>query len=163
MTRRAPAPRALLSDRQRSLRLDPRRLVREMEAVLLRARFPGDLSLSLVDDREMGRLHGRFSGDPAPTDVLAFPLPGPVPGGPPAPAGEVVVSVETAVREARARGLRPRVEVLLYAVHGVLHLLGEDDHDPVKARRMDRRTLALLRALGYRHRIGRRTGESSPP
>jgi probable rRNA maturation factor len=149
------APRALVADRQRSLRLDGRRLAREVGEVLRRVRFPGDLSLVLVDDREMGRLHGTFSGDPAPTDVLAFPL-----GGPPgtgAPAGEVVLSVETAVREARARGLRPRTEVLLYAVHGILHLCGEDDHDPAKARRMDRRTLALLRALGYRHRIGGRS------
>jgi probable rRNA maturation factor len=153
---RAPAPRALVSDRQRSLRLDARRLAREVGEVLRRLRFPGDLSLSLVDDREMARLHGEFSGDPTPTDVLAFPLEGPGPAGPGVPAAEVVLSVETAVREARARGLRPRTEVLLYAVHGILHLRGEDDHDPVRARRMDRRTLALLRSLGYRHRIGRR-------
>jgi len=153
----APAPRAWISDRQRSLRLDPGRLAREVGEVLRRVRFPGDLSLSLVDDREMARLHGRFSGDPAPTDVLAFALEGPGAPAGEAPAAEVVVSVETAVREARARGLRPRTEVLLYAVHGILHLRGEDDHDPVRARRMDRRTLALLRALGYRHRIGRRT------
>lgn len=149
-------PRVLLADRQRSLRLDGRRLAREAGEVLRRVRFPGDLSLVLVDDREMGRLHAAFSGDPAPTDVLAFPLGGPRAPGADFPAGEVVVSVETAVREARARGLRPRTEVLLYAVHGILHLRGEDDHDPVRARRMDRRTLHLLRILGYRHRIGRR-------
>jgi probable rRNA maturation factor len=144
-------------DRQRSLRLDGRRLAREAEEVLRQVGFPGDLSLVLVDDGEMGRLHGRFSGDPAPTDVLAFALDGPAVPGTDFPVAEVVVSVETAVREARARGLRPRTEVLLYAVHGVLHLCGEDDHDPVRARRMDRRTLRLLRILGYRHRIGRRT------
>ena len=158
-----PPPRALVSDRQRSLRIDGRRLAREVGAVLRRVGFPGDLSLSLVDDAEMGRLHGSFSGDPAPTDVLAFPLAGPRGDGARFPAAEVVVSVETAVREARARRLRPRTEVLLYAVHGILHLRGEDDHDPVRARRMDRRTLALLRALGYRHRIGRGTGESPLP
>jgi len=148
--------RVHLADRQGSLRLDGRRLAREVEEVLRRVAFPGDLSLVLVDDREMGRLHGAFSGDPTPTDVLAFPLGGPVPAGSGFPAGEVVLSVETAVREAKARGLRPRTEVLLYAVHGILHLMGEDDHDPVKARRMDRRTLRLLGILGYRHRIGRR-------
>jgi probable rRNA maturation factor len=127
-----------------------------VSAVLRRVRFPGDLGLVLVDDREMGRIHGQFSGDPSPTDVLAFPLAAPGAAEAGAPAGEVVLSVETAVREARARGLRPRNEVLLYAVHGILHLCGEDDHDPVRARRMDRRTLALLRGLGVRHRIDRR-------
>ncbi len=149
-----PPPRVLLSDRQGSLRLD--RLRREVEEVLRRVRFPGDLSLVLVDDREMGRLHGAFSGDPSPTDVLAFPLAGPAPPGSGFPSGEVVLSVETAVREAGARGLRPRAEVLLYAGHGILHLRGEDDHDPAAARRMDRRTRYLLGVLGYRHRIGRR-------
>ena len=147
--------RVLVSDRQRALRIDARRLARDLDVVLRRTGFRGGLSLSLVGDREMRRLHGRFSGDPADTDVLAFPLPLP-PGSPPAlPAAEVVVSVETAVREARARGLRPRGEVLLYAVHGILHLCGEDDHDPVRARRMDRRTLRLLAALGIRHSIVR--------
>lgn len=148
-------PRVWISDRQRSLRLDGRRLARELEGVLRRVGFRGGLSLSLVEDREMGRLHGRFSGDPSPTDVLAFPLPAPPGAGDGLPAAEVVLSVETAVREARERGLRPRGEVLLYAVHGILHLCGEDDHDPVRARRMDRRTLAILRDLGYRHSIRR--------
>jgi probable rRNA maturation factor len=147
------APACRIADRQRSLRLGLPRLAREMGEVLRRVGFPGELSLALVDDEEMGELHGRFSGDPSATDVLAFPLDGAAVGG---PAGEVVLSVETAVREARARGLSPRGEVLLYAVHGVLHLRGYDDHDPADARRMDRRTLALLRALGVRHRIGGR-------
>ena len=147
----SPSPRVFVSDRQRSLRIDARRLARELAEVLRRVEYPGDLSLSLVDDREMRELHARFSNDDTPTDVLAFPLDGPRPAG---PAGEVVVSVETALREARTRGLRPRGEVLLYAVHGILHLTGEDDHDPVRKKRMDRRTLHLLRALGVHHRIG---------
>ncbi len=146
------APRVLVSDRQRALRLDRRRLARDLGTVLRRVRFPGALSLSLVGDREMRRLHARYSGDDTPTDVLAFPLPSPAGG---LPSGEVVVSVETAVREARARRLRPRGEVLLYAVHGILHLCGEDDHDPARARRMDRRTLRLLGGLGVRHTIER--------
>ena len=148
-------PRVLVSDRQRSLRIDRRRLARDLGGVLRRVGFRGGLSLSLVDDQEMGRLHGRFSGDPSPTDVLAFPLPSPRGPAPGLPAAEVVVSVETAVREARARRLRPRGEVLLYAVHGILHLCGEDDHDPARARRMDGRCLRLLAALGIRHSMVR--------
>jgi len=147
--------RVHVSDRQRSLRLDGRRLARDAAEVLRRTGFPGDLSLSLVDDREMGRIHAAFSKDPSPTDVLAFPLEGPRVPGADFPAAEVVVSVETALREARARRILPRAEVLLYVVHGVLHLLGEDDHDPVRAARMDRKTLKLLRNLGYRNRIER--------
>jgi probable rRNA maturation factor len=149
-----------VSDRQRSLRLDRRRLARDAAEVLRRTGFPGDLSLSLVDDREMGRIHAAFSKDPSPTDVLAFPLEGPRVAGADFPAAEVVVSVETALREARARGIPPRAEVLLYVVHGVLHLLGEDDHDPVRAAVMDRKTLRLLRILGYRNRIERQWSDA---
>ena len=150
-------PRAHVVDRQKTLRLDTRRLAVETGAVLREVGFPGDLSLVLVDDAEMASLHGRFSGHPTPTDVLPFALDGPEVPGADFPVADVVLSVETAARDAKARGLRPRTEVLLYAVQGVLHLCGEDDHDPVRARRMDRRTLRLLGSLGYRHRIGRRT------
>jgi probable rRNA maturation factor len=61
--------------------------------------------------------------------------------------GEVVLSVDTARREAARRGHSPYDELLLYAVHGVLHLLGHDDHDPLRRRRMraaERRALAAL-------------------
>ena len=101
-----------------------------------------ELSFALVDDVEMADLHARYAGVEGPTDVLSFPL-----LEEPLLVGEVVISVDTARREAAKRGHPAYDEVVLYAVHGVLHLLGEDDHDPVARRRMrraERRTLAEL-------------------
>jgi probable rRNA maturation factor len=104
------------------------------------------LSVTLVDDEAMAELHARYSRVEGPTDVLAFPLEdgdGPGPGL----LGEVVVSTDTAAREARARGLPFLRELLLYVAHGTLHLLGHDDHDPLPRRRMHRRQAALLAAF----------------
>ena len=105
------------------------------------------LSVTLVDDDEMAELHVRFSGVAGPTDVLAFPLADD--GGPPLPPelqllGEVVVSTDTAAREAEARGHAFERELLLYVIHGTLHLLGYDDHEPSARARMHARQDALL-------------------
>ena len=80
----------------------------------------------------MRRLNREFHDADEITDVLAFPLDeGARERG---PEGEVIVCVPQAYREARARGLPPLTELLLYVVHGSLHLLGEDDHDARAAR-----------------------------
>ena len=108
--------------------------------------------MAIVSDREMRRLNREYHGVDEPTDVLAFPL-----GGPAAPGllGEVIVSAETAAREAARRGLPFAREVALYALHGTLHLLGYDDHVPADRRRMRRRERALLAAVSARRRRGR--------
>jgi probable rRNA maturation factor len=111
-----------------------------------------ELSLAIVGDREMRRLNREYHGVDEPTDVLAFPLAGP--GGAPL-LGEVIVSAETAAREAARRGLPFAREVALYAVHGTLHLLGYDDHAPRDRRRMRRRERALLGSAASAARWGR--------
>ena len=62
--------------------------------------------------------------------------------------GDVVVCVDEARRQAVNRGHEVRAEVLLYAVHGLLHLLGYDDHEPDSAAAMHDREDTLLAALG---------------
>jgi len=131
------------------------RLARTLEKLAaLAARRVGravDLSFVLVGDDEMAGLNGRFRGRQRPTDVLAFPL-----AEEPVLYGEVVVSAQTARREAARQGLPAYDEVVLYAVHGTMHLLGHDDHDPVRRRRMRRAERAVLATLGlapvYRRR-----------
>jgi probable rRNA maturation factor len=101
-----------------------------------------DLSFVVVDDERMAELHERYADVPGPTDVLSFPL-----AEDPVLLGEVVISADTARREAAARGHPAYDELLLYAVHGVMHLVGHDDHDPAQRRRMrsaERRALAAL-------------------
>jgi len=127
------------------------RLRRDVVRALRLAGFGGSLSLAIVDDRVMRRVNRDFHAADRATDVLAFPLGG-GPGG--AFDAEVVVSADTARREAAKRGVTPASELMLYVVHGVLHLLGEDDHDPADAARMHERSLSILAALGHANTIG---------
>ena len=116
-----------------------------------RARGPVSLTYALVTDAEMAELHERYTGVAGPTDVLAFPL-----LETPRLVGDVVVSVDTARREAAQRELPAYDELVLYAAHGTLHLLGHDDHDPTDRKRMRRAERSVLEELGipptYRRR-----------
>jgi probable rRNA maturation factor len=104
-----------------------------------------ELSLTLVDDRTIRALNARYRGVRRRTDVLAFPLAGPAPV-----VGEVVISVETARRQARALGHSLREELDLLCCHACLHLAGYDDREPLEARLMHAREMDLLGRL-YEH------------
>jgi len=101
------------------------------------------VSLLLTDDREIARLHGEYLGDDAATDVMSFEM---------GDGAEVVVSVETARRAARANRTTIRAEVALYVVHGLLHTLGYDDKEQAARRRMRDAERAVLQQLRLRVR-----------
>ncbi len=102
----------------------------------------GELSIVFLTDAALAELHGRFLDDPSTTDVITFE------GVPEmGTAGEICVSVDTAARYACDRNTDFSRELLLYVVHGWLHLAGYDDLRPAKKRRMraaEARALALL-------------------
>ncbi|MEW6398308.1 MAG: rRNA maturation RNase YbeY [Bacillota bacterium] len=89
------------------------------------------MSVALVSDEQMREVNRRFLGRDRPTDVMAFPL-----GEGPGAWGEVVVSVDTARRQAEERDGNLKEELLLLAVHGTLHLLGWEDDTPAGWQRM---------------------------
>src|SRR5690606_15544557 len=103
------------------------------------------INVVLAGDDVLARLHQQYMNDPSPTDVLTFDLGDD--GDQEALEGEVVVSVDTARREAKRRGLPVRDEILRYVIHGALHLLGYDDATPGGRRGMRRRENAILAAL----------------
>ncbi len=138
----------------RSLHPDAHRMaarVRRLAARALSALGRGnvDLHVTLADDATIRRLHGRYMGDRHATDVLAFDLQGP---GPSRLLGEVVVSVDTARRQARRVRVPLTLELDLLVVHGVLHLVGYEDGSPAKARAMHERAREILSARGRRAR-----------
>jgi probable rRNA maturation factor len=158
-------PRLLLTARVRTLPRPAPDLARRLGAALRRITCrPVSVSLVILDDSAIRTLNRRFLGHDYATDVLSFPLTeGPPPRGggagfhprPDVPArrvsavipfGEVYLSVTTAVREAKARGIDPAEELLRYAIHGMLHLFGHDDRRPADRRRMWARQEALVRS-----------------
>jgi len=106
------------------------------------------LSICYVDDAAIRQLNAQYLDRDETTDVLAFPLGDETDPGE-ALLGEIVVSVETAVREAAARGLPVGSEIALYTIHGLLHLLGHDDREPDDAARMREAEREALEAAGW--------------
>lgn len=120
------------------------------------------IGVVLVSDRRISELHHRYMNDPEPTDVLTFDLR--ADGDDAALDGEIVVSMDTARRAAKSLGVRVETEVLRYVAHGVLHLLGYDDHDRSgrsMMRRLENRVLSeigLVCGSGVRSTGGRGRG-----
>ena len=104
------------------------------------------LSLALVGDATMAQLHQQYLGIRGPTDVLTFELEHDRRGR--VTAGEVVVCVAQARRESKKYGSSVERELLLYALHGMLHLAGFDDRTAAGFRQMHRREDDILTRLG---------------
>ena len=105
-----------------------------------------ELSLAIVGDRRMAELHERFMNVAGPTDVLTFPLDVDPRGRP--LSGEVVVCLPEARRQAKRRNVPVERELLLYALHGLLHLCGYDDRTTGDFRAMHRAEDEILTRLG---------------
>jgi probable rRNA maturation factor len=144
VTRRAPASVALPS---RQVRAIGQRMLRFLE------REGAELSVLLTDDAYIRTLNREHRGKDKPTDVLAFPQePGP---GEAAAAshgaepllGDVVISLDTAQRQARSRRRELLDEVSFLLAHGILHLIGYDHQTDAQERRMNAMTQQLMRAV----------------
>jgi probable rRNA maturation factor len=136
--------RVEVSNRQEALECPAAEIRRLVECTLTQEGRDAELSVAVVGEEEMAALNRRFLGRQGATDVLAFPYG----GGEAALSGEVVVNAEMALREAAGRAHGPVDELMLYVAHGVLHLLGYDDHEPGRRRRMRERERQALEAVG---------------
>lgn len=120
----------------------------------------------LTADRAIRSLNRRYLGKDSATDVLSFPQLDlrtcarglrHVTDGSLLALGDVVISADTARRQARALGVATTARLRTLLIHGVLHLLGYDhERSAADARRMILRERALARALGDGGRRRRR-------
>ena len=98
-----------------------------------------------MTDPEIHVLNRQYRGKDKPTDVLSFPLAHELQ---PFLLGDVVISVETAARQARRRGYSLREELQTLLIHGVLHLLGYDHEvsrrEAIRMHRKEREVKMLL-------------------
>ncbi len=124
----------VLLNRQRR-RVSPARLRRVLGGAARALRVRGEVSLVLAGDRLLHRLNRDYRGQDRPTDVLSFPGEGGEEG-----LGDVVISVETAERNARSGGRSLARELDVLALHGFLHVLGYDhETDDGTMDRLERR------------------------
>jgi len=107
-----------------------------------------ELSVSLVRDAEIRRLNRRYRGKDRPTDVLSFSLREGEFGDVACSIGDVVISLETAARQAVDNGFQLVEEVDRLLVHGILHLAGYDHEVSAREeRRMKRKENEMLRRI----------------
>ena len=132
--------------------MDRKRLIRAAEKSLQVEQFgkSAEISIVLVDDERMQELNREYRKADRPTDVLAFSQL----EGEPAKApedrvalGDVVVSIDTAERQAAEQGHALENELDLLIIHGVLHLLGYDDETEADATEMRRHEKRILDEL----------------
>jgi probable rRNA maturation factor len=132
--------RVRLSNRQSEVPVRVRPLRRLLESALPRLPRPlppnlEKIEIVLVDRATMARIHADFLGDESETDVITFPY------------GEIVICPAVAREQAPRFGLETGQEILLYAIHGLLHLAGYDDRTEKKAREMERVQRGILNDL----------------
>ncbi|MEM7166743.1 MAG: rRNA maturation RNase YbeY, partial [Planctomycetota bacterium] len=148
-TAEAPDERVTITDQQQSLSIDEEQVESLVIHALEQEKGTGRVEVVFVDDATIADLHQKFLGVEGATDVITFPATtaGETNGEPPESdglLGEVVVSTDTAVRQAPEFSGDPMHESYLYVVHGVLHLLGYDDRDPAARKKMEARQVQLL-------------------
>ncbi|MBI1389152.1 MAG: rRNA maturation RNase YbeY [bacterium] len=135
-----------------SIQVDAARHEMFGEALLDAAGETGsELSVALVGDEAIHQLNRDFRGVDAPTDVLSFSMREGESIGQADVLGDIVVSLDTAARQARAAGrtLSDEIDELLF--HGMIHLLGHDHYEDDARRRWleaERRLIAELKRAG---------------
>jgi probable rRNA maturation factor len=101
-------------------------------------------AIEIVNDRKMTLLHRRWMNDDSTTDVLTFPM-----SAPNEPIDvDIAVCLDEAERRAGEFGHDRLRELVLYALHGLLHVIGHDDHDADDFRVMHDEEDRLLDAVG---------------
>jgi probable rRNA maturation factor len=135
-----------ISNRHRRA-IDEPRLRQAVGLVLDKAAVPeAEISIAIVDDADIWELNRRHLQHDYPTDVLSFLLD----GGARFVEGEIVVSADTAQRQAAQYGWSAEDELLLYVLHGALHLVGFDDHGDDDRQNMRAAEIELLGCIDER-------------
>jgi len=112
-----------------------------------------EISLVFVDDQQIRELNRIYRGKDTPTDVLSFPMyddPENIDEEEEILLGDIVISLETAQRQAEEFGHSIEREAAYLLVHGLLHLLGYDHLNEEDKKNMRKREEELLEAFGLK-------------
>ncbi|HEX3628625.1 MAG TPA: rRNA maturation RNase YbeY [Verrucomicrobiae bacterium] len=151
-----------ITNRQRAYKVDLQWLKKIAAATLIELKIErAELGINLVGAKEMASINEKFLGHEGPTDVITFDYSESVPGGDaalrkwcchrrPRPrraggtfagdstiiSGEIFICIPEAERQAKIFGTDWRSETVRYLIHGILHLTGHDDLQPVARKKM---------------------------
>ena len=105
------------------------------------------ISLTLVNDDAIRKINREHRGKDKPTDVLSFPLE-PEPFSQERLLGDIVISIDTAKRQAQDYDAPVQREIYRLLIHGLLHVMGHDHEETEERRKMEREERRLAAAIG---------------
>lgn len=141
-----------VANEQQTHAVDERRLKKAVRLVLQDAGIErAEISIAIVDDTRMHALNRQYLQHDYPTDVLSFVLEREEAAR--SIDGEIIASADYAAREAPRYGWTAGDELLLYIIHGCLHLVGHDDQTPDGQAAMRSAEAQHLAAFGLKHRF----------
>ncbi len=109
--------------------------------------YTNEVIVHFISDAKTKKIHADFFNDPSSTDCMSFPID--LPSSKETTShilGEIFVCPKTAITYAEKKGIDPYEETTLYVIHGLLHLIGYDDLDPISKRvmrKMEKRCLKI--------------------
>jgi probable rRNA maturation factor len=124
----------LIDNRQKFIKLDRRRIRSDLLKAIKHLHCQDrEISLSLVDDKNIKEINREYLGRDKPTNVISFGMQeGEWQDIQPAVLGDIVISVETAYRDSLVSNIVVADEILFLFIHGLLHLIGYDHEDGVE-------------------------------
>ena len=104
-----------------------------------------EVSITLVDDKEIRKINKKYRNIDKPTNVLSFELDDDL------LLGDIFISIDTVKKEAAATNISVAEHTAHMVVHGMLHLLGYDHIDDKDAAKMENKEIYILTKLGYKN------------
>jgi probable rRNA maturation factor len=139
-----------IKDQQKQIRISQKRIKEVVKEILKDLGYQKwEVSILLVDDQQIKKLNKEYLGRNRPTDVISFSqIEGECSHINTHLLGDVVISVETAKRQAKENNIILQDEITFLLIHGILHMLGYDHEGSVRKERemrvKERELLAVL-------------------
>ena len=140
----------LIDNRQSSIKISLEKMEKTAQAILNALAFPdAELSILMVDDPQIEGFNRAYLHREGPTNVIAFPMrEGSFSDINPHLLGDVVISTDTAAKEAAAMGIATETRIHELLIHGILHLFGYDHEDNEReAGRMEQKSAEIVEMI----------------
>ncbi|OAI49105.1 rRNA maturation RNase YbeY [Gammaproteobacteria bacterium SCGC AG-212-F23] len=125
------------------------------KSALIKRVASAELTIRIVDIKEITELNTTYRKKNKPTNVLSFPF------DVPPLLGDIVICSEIVNQEAKAAHKEPAAHWAHMVIHGVLHLLGYDHENDIDAEKMEAEEVAILKTLGFKNPYKENTHERS--
>jgi probable rRNA maturation factor len=121
-------PKIIIKNLQKKISISPTKIRKAILNALARegVKKNGEITVCFVTDAQIKKLNLKYLRHSGPTDVISFELS----VDPKQFMADIIVSTDTAIRNARTYSTTPEQEALLYSIHGILHIIGYDDSSP---------------------------------